>query len=110
MRRISWDTVVAEPALHVVLCELFFFQAEDGIRDKGNVTRVQTCALPIWFVARAIYHAGKVAGYLERRNFLVKRRLLLRTAVWVDGHPLDDVGAVWIETNGFDEWERERIR
>src|SRR6266487_4904020 len=26
---------------------LFFFQAEDGIRD-GRVTGVQTCALPIW--------------------------------------------------------------
>src|SRR5699024_12123791 len=26
---------------------LFFFQAEDGIRDR-NVTGVQTCALPIW--------------------------------------------------------------
>src|SRR5699024_4380009 len=26
----------------------FFFQAEDGIRDR-NVTGVQTCALPIWF-------------------------------------------------------------
>src|SRR2546425_2814450 len=26
----------------------FFFQAEDGIRDK-LVTGVQTCALPIWF-------------------------------------------------------------
>src|SRR6266511_5837249 len=25
----------------------FFFQAEDGIRDF-HVTRVQTCALPIW--------------------------------------------------------------
>src|SRR5699024_11399381 len=25
----------------------FFFQAEDGIRDR-NVTRVQTCALPIF--------------------------------------------------------------
>src|SRR5256885_5499916 len=25
----------------------FFFQAEDGIRDY-KVTRVQTCALPIW--------------------------------------------------------------
>src|SRR5690625_5750483 len=25
----------------------FFFQAEDGIRCR-NVTRVQTCALPIW--------------------------------------------------------------
>src|SRR3712207_7726635 len=33
-----------------VSCSLFFFffQAEDGIRDIG-VTRVQTCALPIFF-------------------------------------------------------------
>src|SRR6266581_2655237 len=29
------------------LCFIFFFQAEDGIRD-GRVTGVQTCALPIW--------------------------------------------------------------
>src|SRR5215211_5072644 len=28
-------------------CPLFFFQAEDGIRDHC-VTGVQTCALPIW--------------------------------------------------------------
>src|SRR5207249_5354785 len=28
------------------LCFFFFFQAEDGIRDR-NVTGVQTCALPI---------------------------------------------------------------
>src|SRR5207249_6202659 len=35
-------------------CCFFFFQAEDGIRDR-NVTGVQTCALPIlrrWKVAR----------------------------------------------------------
>src|SRR5207248_7526782 len=33
----------------VVVCVLFFFfQAEDGIRDR-TVTGVQTCALPIWF-------------------------------------------------------------
>src|SRR5256885_10315437 len=30
----------------VVLCGIFFFQAEDGIRDY-KVTGVQTCALPI---------------------------------------------------------------
>src|SRR5207249_9745090 len=30
----------------LVLCYFFFFQAEDGIRDR-NVTGVQTCALPI---------------------------------------------------------------
>src|SRR5699024_12218678 len=29
-----------------ILCRFFFFQAEDGIRDR-NVTGVQTCALPI---------------------------------------------------------------
>src|SRR5437868_11901086 len=28
------------------VCLFFFFQAEDGIRDR-NVTGVQTCALPI---------------------------------------------------------------
>src|SRR3712207_7939637 len=33
-----------------VVLELYFFQAEDGIRDIG-VTGVQTCALPI-FVER----------------------------------------------------------
>src|SRR5699024_11898242 len=29
----------------------FFLQAEDGIRDR-NVTGVQTCALPIFFLAK----------------------------------------------------------
>src|SRR5699024_12202115 len=31
---------------YVCLWQIFFFQAEDGIRDR-NVTGVQTCALPI---------------------------------------------------------------
>src|SRR5699024_11721066 len=30
---------------------IFFFQAEDGIRDR-NVTGVQTCALPIFVVIK----------------------------------------------------------
>src|SRR5439155_2130171 len=36
------------PAGHARRCDpvVFFFQAEDGIRD-GHVTGVQTCALPI---------------------------------------------------------------
>src|SRR5437667_7464713 len=33
--------------LHVSCYFFFFFQAEDGIRDR-DVTGVQTCALPIW--------------------------------------------------------------
>src|SRR5207249_9338081 len=32
--------------LRVAVMLIFFFQAEDGIRDR-NVTGVQTCALPI---------------------------------------------------------------
>src|SRR2546425_8714681 len=34
-----------------LLVYFFFFQAEDGIRDK-LVTGVQTCALPIWLMTR----------------------------------------------------------
>src|SRR5699024_11559257 len=41
--------VVAVPhCVHLVMY-IFFFQAEDGIRDR-NVTGVQTCALPISLV------------------------------------------------------------
>src|SRR5256886_9225649 len=39
---------------------LFFFQAEDGIRDL-TVTGVQTCALPIWLLA-AREHLGIADG------------------------------------------------
>src|ERR1039457_3229867 len=35
----------------ILTCSLFFFQAEDGIRDY-KVTGVQTCALPICLRAR----------------------------------------------------------
>src|SRR5207244_11270729 len=54
--------------LPVILC-LFFFQAEDGIRDD-LVTGVQTCALPIFrrrrpaLAAQAVQVAGRV-GTLE---------------------------------------------
>src|SRR5699024_11265080 len=34
--------------------DLFFFQAEDGIRDR-NVTGVQTCALPILLKVKLIF-------------------------------------------------------
>src|SRR5437667_7820241 len=34
-------------SLSDVFVIFFFFQAEDGIRDR-DVTGVQTCALPIW--------------------------------------------------------------
>src|SRR5207249_5655162 len=39
----------------------FFFQAEDGIRDR-NVTGVQTCALPIWTITAIAPTSGAIAG------------------------------------------------
>src|SRR5258706_7321080 len=41
-------TAYANGHLFLSVCVLFFFQAEDGIRD-WSVTGVQTCALPILF-------------------------------------------------------------
>src|SRR5699024_12132363 len=41
----------------------FFFQAEDGIRYR-NVTGVQTCALPIFRLARAIPIGGVEAAII----------------------------------------------
>src|SRR5699024_2297563 len=54
----------------ILWCELsfssFFFQAEDGIRDR-NVTGVQTCALPILIVAVSMYQM--LAPYLGIHYF-----------------------------------------
>src|SRR5205823_8252549 len=53
---------------------LFFFQAEDGIRDK-LVTGVQTCALPIWtrtgvaVLALALGHASLAAAVVTGQIF-----------------------------------------
>src|SRR5699024_12005322 len=41
----------------------FFFQAEDGIRDR-NVTGVQTCALPIFPRSRAPMKSRSRSWYL----------------------------------------------
>src|SRR5207248_4137872 len=40
----------------------FFFQAEDGIRDR-TVTGVQTCALPIFSIdiSQTLYNKGKAS-------------------------------------------------
>src|SRR5256885_7855973 len=43
-------------------CDMFFFQAEDGIRDY-KVTGVQTCALPICFYHAVATRIARGAGY-----------------------------------------------
>src|SRR3712207_7823949 len=53
---------------------VFFFQAEDGIRDIG-VTGVQTCALPIFRLGRAVAAAWigaccEASAEVDARAFL----------------------------------------
>src|SRR5699024_11885312 len=67
-----------------VFLSFFFFQAEDGIRDR-NVTGVQTCALPIllavgalvWGVgpAEVLAHLQHLVGLGGDRSFAVRLRL-----------------------------------
>src|SRR6266516_7555443 len=81
--------------MQIVLRLFFFFQAEDGIRDR-TVTGVQTCALPIFGGRRAL-HAAPCEGHrgilrpmwasrfldesmAEERYWLL--RALLQSGVW----------------------------
>src|SRR5207244_5365310 len=48
---------------HCTVARVFFFQAEDGIRDD-LVTGVQTCALPIYLKAAAGFQIAEQAVHL----------------------------------------------
>src|SRR5207249_6260135 len=71
---------------------VFFFQAEDGIRDR-NVTGVQTCALPISrFAQDDIDYTKGLSCWLPRRNVGTKgltRRVLKLSEIG------EDFGAVF---------------
>src|SRR5690625_6653400 len=72
---------------------LFFFQAEDGIRD-GHVTGVQTCALPIsrWARLRSQTGIQSPTEYLKTRYNLPTQQLMAWSGVLLK---LFDVGAKW---------------
>src|SRR3712207_8478344 len=76
----------------------FFFQAEDGIRDIG-VTGVQTCALPIYAIARLDF-PGK--------------RLILSTALAVAIFPVISIVTplfnLWRQVGLYDTWPRSEER
>src|SRR5438067_5946385 len=50
-----------------IIDDNFFFQAEDGIRDR-NVTGVQTCALPISGRQQALEVKARLAAWLAARG------------------------------------------
>src|SRR5207248_4048848 len=74
----------------------FFFQAEDGIRDR-TVTGVQTCALPIWAksgvcvnaIAPGVFRTDLNAALLDGTER--GREFLLRTPMGRFGR-LDELG------------------
>src|SRR5204862_3164140 len=55
-------------AAHAIPLHLFFFQAEDGIRDL-YVTGVQTCALPI--STREARHQNAAVTLADRKTWIV---------------------------------------
>src|SRR3712207_8998631 len=60
-------------------CSLFFFQAEDGIRDIG-VTGVQTCALPIY---KYISYNLVVYSCRVQHEKYHDRKYYSRTQIWL---------------------------
>src|SRR5947207_15054585 len=76
---------------------LFFFQAEDGIRDHC-VTGVQTCALPISGPAFGLFFGGILMGRFGWRSFfLVLGLLSLRSEERREGKSVDLGGLRTIE-------------
>src|SRR3712207_7107900 len=91
----------------VYICECFFFQAEDGIRDIG-VTGVQTCALPIFleqFPSAACLPQGwKSTDILSALD----RRVLMRRA-WASIGAADSLYQQYGEQPGAMRSEERRV-
>src|SRR5690348_17900699 len=61
-------------SLNLMLSLVFFFQAEDGIRD-GRVTGVQTCALPISEETIRLLEEARVFKENLKAAFAVNRKI-----------------------------------
>src|SRR2546425_4801819 len=83
-----------------MICSFFFFfQAEDGIRDK-LVTGVQTCALPIFFLPLEVAPTKrtKMAIFLQ-----LSRKVLAGRFLWPKRN---DYCSCFVETNRRSEERR----
>src|SRR5699024_10147942 len=74
--------------IFMIFLNFFFFQAEDGIRDR-NVTGVQTCALPISHHRWLGWGLQHVAGRPSQTDSAegVRLRRLLQPGSALDCHP-----------------------
>src|SRR5438093_5455854 len=87
---------------------VFFFQAEDGIRD-WSVTGVQTCALPI---SPALTRSGRVELWLEMKLPDAEARTVIlaqRIAELPDELRKLDVKALASATEGFTGADLKRL-
>src|SRR3712207_6882613 len=87
----------------IILC-FFFFQAEDGIRDIG-VTGVQTCALPIFLVA-------KLGSAQNKEDFIANQPSYPDCNDWIieEGHIKQQaLQAFQTVTQGFDGQDRKSV-
>ena len=75
----------------VVFC-VFFFQAEDGIRDR-NVTGVQTCALPIFLQSQGeqLTRAGNEYRWKRHDSLTIRGNKWYRHSQSKGGGPVDFV-------------------
>src|SRR5256885_8439985 len=69
----SVDARELRPSSAMILGQLFFFQAEDGIRDY-KVTGVQTCALPIFDAILVNIFGGITRGDEVARGLIEARK------------------------------------
>src|SRR5207249_6355447 len=121
------DTTICPSLTLACSLTVFFFQAEDGIRDR-NVTGVQTCALPISPAAGAVRTAhrrrrppgGARAGrrcvkLLDVTEFYSPlgggvRTYLAAKARWLASrHDVQHVIVVPSNKTAVAQWERSRV-
>src|SRR5256885_11148057 len=77
LKKYSNTSIILNYVISIIYSIIFFFQAEDGIRDY-KVTGVQTCALPISQLALACQNAPRWPGGAAGHRAAGARKLALQ--------------------------------